>query len=116
MSGSTQLWVRLIERRRELGQERGRRMNTAEAAELCGVAQATYSRWENQTREPEDEHLDGIARYLGIKRWQAVLLKAGIDPDEVTSDEVRELRAELRNLAEDVRLLQPDPPSDPASS
>lgn len=116
MARSAQLWVRLMERRRELGQERGRRLTTSEAAEMCGVPQSTYSRWENQVREPEDQYLDGIARYLGISRAEVVLLRAGEDPDELISEEVRQLRTQVRNLAEEVRLLRPDPPGQPDSS
>ncbi len=106
MSSNT-LWWRLKERRLDLD------IGTVEAAEMCGTTQPTYSRWENRKRVPEDADLDGIARFLGVKRANVVLWRSGEDPNEVVTDDVRELREQMAEMAEEIKLLRPDRPAEP---
>ncbi len=107
---SNTLWWRLKERRLDLG------IGTVEAAEMCGTTQPTYSRWENRKRVPEDPDLAGIARFLGVKRADVVLFRSGEDPSEFTTEEIRELREHMAELAEELKLLRPDSPAEPTDS
>jgi transcriptional regulator with XRE-family HTH domain len=101
----TRLWVRLRERRRELG------IGTAEAAAICGVSQGAYSRYENG-RAPNEEALAAIATFLGISRAEVVLLRSG--EDEAAADHAS-LRADLAELRREVARLSARIPSIPGS-
>lgn len=94
------LWVELRQRRRELG------IGTDEAAAMCGVTQASYSRWENGLNRPGDEYLDGIASYLGIPRPDVVLLRSGEAPRQTAVDRLAVLAAEVAAIAAEVAALR----------
>lgn len=73
---------------------------------MCGVTQASYSRWENGLNRPGDEYLDGIASYLGIPRPDVVLLRSGEAPRQTAVDRLAVLAAEVAAIAAEVAALR----------
>lgn len=88
-----------------------RRITQAQAAELCGATQQTFSKWVNGLHVPHDERLPAIAAFLGLSSDDlAALLPAPesgarqSSKQKVTQVEARQERLVLRFEALGLRL------------
>lgn len=101
--------VVLRERRLALG------LNQDQAAELCGVQQSAYGKWERGKARPKDEHIDAVAQFLDVPRDAVVLARAAAELQSDLADRVAQLEAHSAWLEAEIRRRwEPeDPPGGP---
>ena len=83
-------------------------MSQAQVAEECSVTQQTVSNWMTGARKPSiyaQEKILELAERTGISPGDYVATVSGVDTDVVNKETISQLRACLRGLGEEQRLL-----------